>query len=55
MTKEEIRRAMRQAREDLGIAGAKGSGMIFKKGEIIKKCKEEELLPELLRELDELI
>ncbi len=40
---------------DLGIAGAKGSGMIFKKGEIIKKCKEEELLPELLRELDELI
>ncbi len=40
---------------DLGIAGAKGAGMIFKKGEIIKKCKEEELLPELLRELNELI
>ncbi|MCR5823321.1 MAG: flavodoxin-dependent (E)-4-hydroxy-3-methylbut-2-enyl-diphosphate synthase [Lachnospiraceae bacterium] len=40
---------------DLGIAGTKGSGMIFKKGEIIKKCKEEELLPELLKELNELI
>ncbi len=40
---------------DLGIAGAKGAGMIFKKGEIVKKCKEEELLPELLKELNELI
>ncbi len=40
---------------DLGIAGAKGAGMIFKKGEIIKKCKEEDLLKELLEELNELI
>ncbi len=40
---------------DLGIAGTKGAGMVFKKGEIIKKCSEEELLPELLKVLNELI
>lgn len=32
---------------DYGIAGAIGEGYIFKKGEIIKKVKEEELLSEL--------
>ncbi|MFR2299148.1 MAG: flavodoxin-dependent (E)-4-hydroxy-3-methylbut-2-enyl-diphosphate synthase, partial [Clostridium paraputrificum] len=32
-----------EAREaDIGIAGGKGEGIIFKKGEIIKKCKEED-------------
>ncbi len=40
---------------DLGIAGGVGTGIIFKKGEVIRKCKEEELLSELLKELDELI
>ncbi len=40
---------------DLGIAGTKGAGMIFKKGGMVRKCKEEELLPELIKELNELI
>ncbi len=45
-----------EAREaDIGIAGGKGEGIIFKKGEIIKKVKEEELLSELLSELDRLL
>ena len=35
---------------DLGIAGGKGEGLIFKKGEIIKKVKEEELLPSFKEE-----
>jgi len=38
----------------LGIAGGKGSGLIFKKGEIIRKVKEEELLDELLKEIERL-
>jgi len=42
-----------EAREaDIGIAGGKGEGLIFKKGEIIKKVKEENLVDELLKEID---
>ncbi|MBU5437670.1 flavodoxin-dependent (E)-4-hydroxy-3-methylbut-2-enyl-diphosphate synthase [Tissierella sp. MSJ-40] len=41
-----------EAREaDIGIAGGKGEGLIFKKGEIIKKVKEEDLLDELINEI----
>ncbi len=36
---------------DLGIAGGHGVGLIMKKGQIIKKVKEEELLPALMEEL----
>lgn len=44
-----------EAREaDIGIAGGKGEGLIFKKGEIIRKVKEEELVDELLKEIEEL-
>ena len=44
-----------EAREaDIGIAGGNGIGLIFKKGEIIKTVKEEELVEELLREIDKL-
>ena len=32
---------------DYGIAGGIGEGMIFKKGELIKKVPQEELLDEL--------
>ncbi|MGH4122352.1 MAG: flavodoxin-dependent (E)-4-hydroxy-3-methylbut-2-enyl-diphosphate synthase [Clostridium sp.] len=39
---------------DIGIAGGKGIGLIFKKGEIIKTVKEEDLVEELLREIDKL-
>ena len=37
---------------DVGIAGGNGEGLIFRKGEVIRKVKEEELLPELFREID---
>ncbi|MDU2994635.1 MAG: flavodoxin-dependent (E)-4-hydroxy-3-methylbut-2-enyl-diphosphate synthase, partial [Clostridium sp.] len=42
-----------EAREaDIGIAGGKGEGIIFKKGEVIKKCKEEDLIEELMKEIE---
>lgn len=42
-----------EAREaDIGIAGGKGVGLIFKKGKIIKKVREEELVDELVKEID---
>ncbi|NLK23619.1 MAG: flavodoxin-dependent (E)-4-hydroxy-3-methylbut-2-enyl-diphosphate synthase [Clostridiales bacterium] len=41
-----------EAREaDIGIAGGKGEGIIFKKGQIIKKVKESELVDELMKEI----
>ncbi len=41
-----------EAREaDIGIAGGKGEGLLFKKGEIIRKIKENELVDELIREI----
>ena len=44
-----------EAREaDLGIAGGIGEGLLFRKGEIIGKVPEEELLPALKKELDAL-
>jgi len=44
-----------EAREaDIGIAGGKGVGLIFKKGEIIKKVPEDQLLEALLQEIDRL-
>ena len=42
-----------EAREaDIGIAGGDGCGLIFKKGEILRKVLEAELLSELLKEID---
>ncbi len=44
-----------EAREaDIGIAGGKGNGLIFKNGEIIKKVPEEQLLSSLLDEIERL-
>lgn len=44
-----------EAREaDIGIAGGKGEGLIFKKGEIIRKVKEEDLIEELMKEIENL-
>ena len=41
-----------EAREaDIGIAGGKGEGLLIKKGETVKKVKEEELLGALREEL----
>lgn len=36
---------------DFGIAGGRGQGLLFRKGEIIKKVREEELVDELLKEI----
>ncbi len=42
-----------EAREaDLGIAGGKGKGILFKKGEIAKRVKEEEILEALFKEIE---
>ena len=44
-----------EAREaDIGIAGGIGEGLIFKKGQIIKKVKENELVNELMKEIEKL-
>ena len=44
-----------EAREaDIGIAGGKGEGIIFKKGQIIRKVKEEELVSALMEEIENL-
>lgn len=44
-----------EAREaDIGIAGGKGEGIIFKKGKVIKKVKEEYLIDELIKEIESL-
>jgi (E)-4-hydroxy-3-methylbut-2-enyl-diphosphate synthase len=44
-----------EAREaDIGIAGGNGEGLIFKKGKIIKKVKEQDLVDELIKEIESL-
>lgn len=39
---------------DIGIAGGDGNGLIFKKGEILRKVPEADLLDELMKEIDKL-
>ena len=44
-----------EAREaDIGIAGGKGEGLIFKKGEIIKNVPQDSLVDELMKEIETL-
>jgi (E)-4-hydroxy-3-methylbut-2-enyl-diphosphate synthase len=44
-----------EAREaDIGIAGGKGAGLMFKKGKVIRKLKEDELAVELVKEVKKL-
>lgn len=44
-----------EAREcDLGIAGGKGEGLLFKKGEILCKVKEEHLIDALIEEIQKM-
>lgn len=44
-----------EAREaDIGIAGGDGVGLIFKKGEIIRKVPEDRLLDELVKEVEKI-
>lgn len=45
-----------EAREaDIGIAGGISEGLIFKKGQIIKKVREEEIVKELFAEIDKIL
>ena len=45
-----------EAREaDVGIAGGKGEGLIFKKGEILRKVPQDRLVDELMREIETLL
>lgn len=45
-----------EAREaDFGIAGGKGNGLLFQKGEVIKRLPEEELLPALIEVIEDYI
>ncbi|MDR1627257.1 MAG: flavodoxin-dependent (E)-4-hydroxy-3-methylbut-2-enyl-diphosphate synthase [Oscillospiraceae bacterium] len=39
---------------DIGIAGGNGMGIIFKKGEVIKKVKEKDLVEELIKEIEKI-
>lgn len=45
-----------EAREaDIGIAGGNGEGLIFKKGEILRKVSEDSLVDELMKEIEAFI
>lgn len=45
-----------EAREaDVGIAGGKGEGLLFRKGQILRKVSEDRLLPELFEEIQKII
>lgn len=45
-----------EAREaDIGIAGGNGEGLLFKKGEIVRKIKEENIVEELKKEILDMI
>jgi (E)-4-hydroxy-3-methylbut-2-enyl-diphosphate synthase len=42
------------AEADIGVAGGDGCGLIFKKGEILRKVSEEDIVDELMKEIEEL-
>lgn len=45
-----------EAREaDIGIAGGHNEGLLFKKGEIVRKIKQEDIVEELKKEILEMI
>ena len=42
-----------EAREaDIGIAGGKGIGLLFRKGKVVKRLEEKELLNALMEEIE---
>jgi (E)-4-hydroxy-3-methylbut-2-enyl-diphosphate synthase len=44
-----------EAREaDIGIAGARGEGLLFRYGEIVRKVPEKDLVSELKKEIDQI-
>jgi (E)-4-hydroxy-3-methylbut-2-enyl-diphosphate synthase len=40
------------AEADIGIAGGRGSGLLFKKGKIVRKIREDEFVPVLIEEIE---
>jgi len=45
-----------EAREaDIGIAGGRGFGLLFKKGEIVRKVEEGKLVDTLIEEIDKIL
>ena len=45
-----------EAREaDVGIAGGKGEGLLFRKGEILRKVPENRLVKELFEEIHKIL
>ena len=40
---------------DVGIAGGIGEGLVFRKGEILRKVPEEQLVSELFAEIDKIL
>ena len=45
-----------EAREaDVGIAGGIGEGLVFRKGEILRKVPEDQLVGELFAEIDKIL
>ncbi|MEA2646135.1 MAG: (E)-4-hydroxy-3-methylbut-2-enyl-diphosphate synthase [Chloroflexota bacterium] len=42
------------AHADLGIAGGKGRGILYKKGQVVKSMDESELLPAIIEELEKI-
>jgi len=43
------------AEADIGIAGGRGSGILFKKGRIIQKIREEDFVPVLIEEIRQIL
>ena len=44
-----------EAREaDIGVAGGDGCGLLFRKGEILRKVPEDQILPDLMEEIERL-
>ena len=44
-----------EAREaDVGIAGGQGEGLLFRKGQVIRKVPEDQLVDELMKEIEKL-
>ena len=43
-----------EAHADVGLAGGRGEGVLFKHGEIVAKVPEEQLVPGLMKLIDEL-
>ena len=40
---------------DIGIAGGKGVGLLFKRGKVVEKVKKDEWVARLVREVEELV